>query len=134
MSGSIEVNGTLGSDDGIEVYVNGWRVHEHRIDRGVAPDQERVRIPLAPGRNALVCKVVNTGGVGGFYHREDHDASRIHRDSLALALPERMTDAGARDRARVSWRSTCPAPSPLPAPGTKALPPLPLTAPISSSS
>ena len=60
---------SLGSDDGIVVYLNGAKVYERRIDRAVAADQERVTLSLRPGANVLLCKIVNTGGPGGFFHR-----------------------------------------------------------------
>ena len=58
--GTIDVS--LGSDDGIQVFVNGAMVHERRIERSVGPDQERVTVPLVAGKNSLVCKVVEANG------------------------------------------------------------------------
>ena len=94
----------LGSDDGLQVYRNGELVHENRIDRGVAPDQDELLIDLVPGRNTLVCKVVNTGAAAGFYHRavagEDEHPSEI----IALLLPGEALDEAGRTRARDAVR------------------------------
>ncbi|MCE2884311.1 MAG: PSD1 and planctomycete cytochrome C domain-containing protein [Planctomycetaceae bacterium] len=70
---------SFGSDDGIQVYLNGKLVHENRTARAVAPDQERISVELVPGENFLVCKVVNTGGQAGFYAR--------HVPPAELAMP-----------------------------------------------
>ena len=100
--GTLEVS--LGSDDGIQVFVNGTMVHERRIDRAVAPDQERVAVPLVAGKNSLVCKVVNTGGQGGFYHRELPRASDIAPALLAIALPAGSAGVADESSARDAWR------------------------------
>lgn len=77
---------SLGSDDGLRVYASTVQVFANEVDRGVAPDQDRVdNIPLHRGLNALVLKVANTGGVGAVY-------SRILREppaSADSASPER---------------------------------------------
>lgn len=59
----------LGSDDGIDVYLNGQLVHANHVARAAAPDQDRTTLPLRAGANTLVCKVTNTGGLGGFAYR-----------------------------------------------------------------
>lgn len=95
----------LGSDDGIVVYLNGAQVHEHRVDRPVAPNQEAVTLHLQPGRNTLVCKVVNTGGPGGFFHRAERGADCMARDGVALALPAESVTAPSMMRANDAYRA-----------------------------
>lgn len=60
---------TFGSDDGLDVYVNGTLVHANHVARAAAVDQDRVTLPLRAGANTVVCKVTNTGGLGGFAYR-----------------------------------------------------------------
>lgn len=60
---------SLGSDDGIRVWINGAEVLSKKIGRGAAPDQEKVELPLKKGRNALLMKIVNGGGASGFYFK-----------------------------------------------------------------
>ena len=103
VAGALELS--LGSDDGLQVFVNGTLVHERRVDRSVAPDQERVTVPLAPGANAIVCKVVNTGGQGGFYHRELDRPGVLARDAVALAMPAGTVSPEAEAAARDAWRA-----------------------------
>ncbi len=97
---------SLGSDDGIVVFLNGNQVHEHRIDRGVAPNQEAVTLHLQPGRNTLVCKVVNTGGPGGFFHRADRAARCMGPAAVALTLPQDAVSAASTARGVDAWRAT----------------------------
>ncbi len=95
---------SLGSDDGLQVYLNGKLVHEARTARAVAPDQERISIDLVPGENFLVCKVVNTGGQAGFYHRADRAANIFAPEMLALVAGDGHVRAEASDAARNAWR------------------------------
>ena len=97
---------SLGSDDGLQVFVNGTRVFEHRIDRGVQPNQDRVQVPLQPGRNTLVCKVVNTGGPGGFFHRADRAATCMARPAVALVLPAEAVSPASATAATEAWRAS----------------------------
>jgi hypothetical protein len=59
---------SLGSDDGIKVWVNGRSVLSKKVGRNVAAaGQENVTIQLAAGPNELLMKIVNGGGATGFY-------------------------------------------------------------------
>ncbi|MFM7051941.1 MAG: PSD1 and planctomycete cytochrome C domain-containing protein [Planctomycetota bacterium] len=96
---------SLGSDDGIVVYLNGRKVHENRTARAVAPDQDRITLDLAPGENFLVCKVVNTGGQSGFYARHVAAADAIDRATVAAIPPDAAVRAEAIEAARNAWRT-----------------------------
>ena len=59
---------SLGSDDGIKLWVNGRSQLSKKVARDTAKaGQEHVTIQLAPGRNELLMKIVNSGGKTGFY-------------------------------------------------------------------
>lgn len=58
---------SLGSDDGIKVYLNGELKLNRDISRGPAPDQEILSLELNQGRNDLLLKIMNFGGATGFY-------------------------------------------------------------------
>jgi hypothetical protein len=60
---------SLGSDDGFVLFVNGNEVARRKIERGVMPDQDKAELPLKPGANVVVLKIVNTGGESGYYFR-----------------------------------------------------------------
>jgi hypothetical protein len=95
---------SMGSDDGLQVYLNGRLVHEARVDRGVAPDQEQVAFDLPAGPSTLVCKFINTGGDGGMYHRELIPDDQLYGDAVAMSLPADVPTEALRDRAGVAWR------------------------------
>jgi len=58
---------SLGSDDGLEVWLNGKKLYSHDIGRGVKPDQERVDLPLKAGANEFLMKIHNKARDYGFY-------------------------------------------------------------------
>ena len=60
---------SLGSDDGVKVRLNGEQVLAKNVKRGAEPDQEQAQLRLQQGENQLLLKIVNTGGIGGFYFR-----------------------------------------------------------------
>ncbi len=64
-----ELEVSLGSDDGFDLFVNGKSVSSKQAPRGAAADQDRATITLQPGRNTIVLKVINTGGQAGFYFK-----------------------------------------------------------------
>jgi hypothetical protein len=53
---------SLGSDDGIAVWLNGKRILLNNTVRGASPDQDRVDLALKPGKNELLLKIANVGG------------------------------------------------------------------------
>lgn len=58
---------SLGSDDSIQVWINGRRIHNNKTSRGFAPDQDFVGLPLKKGINHLLLKISNGNGGYGFY-------------------------------------------------------------------
>ena len=59
----------VGSDDGIELWLNGERVHEHDARRGYRPDSDEISVRLKPGINRLLVKLSQaTGGWGWGVH------------------------------------------------------------------
>ena len=60
---------SLGSDDGIKVFLNGEAVLSSNVGRAAAPDQEKVILKLKKGRNILLLKIHNGVGPSGFYFK-----------------------------------------------------------------
>ena len=59
---------SLGSDDGVKLWVNGREVLSKKVNRtAAAKDQERTTIQIGSGRNELLMKIVNAEGPSGFY-------------------------------------------------------------------
>jgi alpha-galactosidase len=62
---------SLGSDDGIKVWLNGTEILANNIDRGTAPDQEKIDLVLKKGENKFLMKINNNQGGFGYYFRLD---------------------------------------------------------------
>jgi Protein of unknown function (DUF1549)/Planctomycete cytochrome C len=94
---------SLGSDDGIRVYVNGKQAYARDADRAVGPDQELIEIGLEPGMNSLVLKIANTGGAGGVYHRV-RERPELYEGALAAAIaPPTARPARLAERMNELW-------------------------------
>lgn len=94
----------LGSDDGLELLLDGQTVYERRVERGLSQSDDVAEVDLPAGRHLLLHKVVNTGGQAGFYQRLSEPEGVDALELLALALPERARPA-ADGRQRELWRT-----------------------------
>ncbi|HJP00622.1 MAG TPA: PSD1 and planctomycete cytochrome C domain-containing protein [Planctomycetota bacterium] len=81
---------SLGSDDTIQVWLNGESVLAHEVGRGAKADQEFVDLDLRAGENRFLMKVCNGGGASGFYFK-----------LLGSALPEGVIAALALEDAQL---------------------------------
>lgn len=61
-----EVRLEVGSDDAVQVWLNGRLVHAARETRAHTPFQDRVRVTLDAGWNTVMLKVVQAGGEWAF--------------------------------------------------------------------
>ncbi len=98
---------SIGSDDGVQVFLNGEMVFENRIDRGAKADQEFIDLDLNAGLNTMVMKIINTGGTGGMYWSARPPEDELN-DSLIWALtPPRTLTNGVEalaDTLSNDWR------------------------------
>jgi lysophospholipase L1-like esterase len=53
---------SMGSDDGLAVFLAGRRVFAHDVLRGLRRGEDEVEVPLVAGRNELLFKVTQAGG------------------------------------------------------------------------
>ncbi len=83
-----DVTISLGSDDGIKVYLNNKLLLNKLVNRGVAADQEILELPLKKGENHLLIKVLNFGGASGYY---------FALKSEIQALPEAVYNIATND-------------------------------------
>lgn len=65
----MELPVSLGSDDGLVVWLNGTKLLSQDIDRACAPDQARLTLKLKKGKNDLLLKVTQGGGDWAFYFK-----------------------------------------------------------------
>lgn len=77
-----------GSDDGLAVWVNGRRVWNNPVARGVTPDEDRVPIHLKAGWNRLLLKVDQGGRGWGLQARlSDPDKHQLKNVRVQAAPP-----------------------------------------------
>jgi hypothetical protein len=101
---------SLGSDDGLRIFLGGREAFAKRVDRGLTADADRTTLTVPRGRHTVVFKIVNTGGQGGFYWRELERAHELDHDLVAALLPTELVagaDAprGRAERLRTAWRT-----------------------------
>jgi hypothetical protein len=110
---------SLGSDDGVKVWLNGALVHANKIHRGSAPGQDRVPVTLKPGRNEFLLKVCNDDGGWGF-HFDLEDGQGNPKPGVRYEVGPaviRPRDARlrvlsvTRSSARFTWKSDRPSAS-----------------------
>ncbi|UCH62511.1 MAG: beta-N-acetylhexosaminidase [Fidelibacterota bacterium] len=61
-----EVRITLGSNDGIEVFVNGLLVHRNHMMRSLTLDEDELLIPVKAGKNHVMLQIDQGNGDWGF--------------------------------------------------------------------
>ena len=58
---------SLGSDDGVKVWVNDRLIFSRHVHRAIAPAQDVIALPLVKGRNKILIKIENGYGPWGFF-------------------------------------------------------------------
>ncbi len=81
----MEATLALGSDDGVVVWLNGEKVHRHKVGRPYASKQDRVPVRLKKGVNKLLIKVSQGGGDWGLgVHVETPDGRPLTQVNARL--------------------------------------------------
>ena len=83
---------SLGSDDGIQVWLNGKKLLAKDVARGVAADQDKLRLRLREGENKLLIKVNNGGGGYAYYFKPLYDVKQY-----AVEFASAIADASKKD-------------------------------------
>ncbi|MEE3001559.1 MAG: PSD1 and planctomycete cytochrome C domain-containing protein [Planctomycetota bacterium] len=99
---------SLGSDDGLDVILNGNRVHENNTPRGAAPDQDTVDLLLDAGANELMLRIDNYGGACGFYYRpiQEGSGSMTPEMSRLLAMDPASRTEEQQEKLKHNWLRT----------------------------
>ncbi|HEU4418431.1 MAG TPA: PSD1 and planctomycete cytochrome C domain-containing protein [Planctomycetota bacterium] len=105
-SSAREASVSLGSDDGFQLYLNGARQAERRVDRSLEADQDTATIQLPAGPSLLVLKVVNAGGDAGFALRHVTRERELSGDLRLMLLPPAVQDKTLLERAALAFRET----------------------------
>lgn len=77
----------VGSNDGVKIWLNGKKVHEHHLSRWLELDHDYVPIDLLPGQNNLLLKIdEGTGDFGMAVRLLDYDSTlaQIRKNKTAL--------------------------------------------------
>ena len=102
---------SLGSDDGIKVFLNGEQILANNVGRGAAPDQEKLTLKLKAGKNILLLKIHNAGGASGFYYKPGIGEAILPSIELSQDFPagSYVLQVSAKTReegiAKVQWGS-----------------------------
>jgi len=73
----------VGSDDGIEVWLNGKKIHSNNVPRGVGGGRDKLTLDLQKGGNELLMKIYNISGGHGFYFAS---SSERQYDAIGASL------------------------------------------------
>ncbi len=95
---------SLGSDDGLRLFLDGRMLYENRVDRSLAPDQDAFTLELPAGTHVLVGQVINTGGEAGFFWRDSPPADELGGALLLGLLPGAALEGKRAERLRDAWR------------------------------
>ena len=55
----------IGSDDQVACWLDDQKIHANKVNRGLAPDQDLVKVKLAKGTSRILVKVLNDSGPWG---------------------------------------------------------------------
>lgn len=73
----------LGTDDGVRAWINGEKVHENIVDRGITLDEDQAPVHLKNGGNEILLEILQNAGGAGF-------CARLTRpDGLPLAFEQK---------------------------------------------
>ena len=87
VTNEMELPISLGSDDGIKVFLNGQIVLAKNIGRGAAPDQDQMVLKLKKGKNTILLKIHNGGGPSGFYFKSGFGQSELPGFTWSKKIP-----------------------------------------------
>jgi putative membrane-bound dehydrogenase-like protein len=80
---------TCGSDDGIQVWLNGNKIHSNDIDRAPRPDLDKVPVALQAGTNVMLFKINNHGDGSGIEARLRSRPAEFEIDEL-VAMTDKL--------------------------------------------
>jgi hypothetical protein len=98
----------LGSNDGIQVWLNNQRVFANDVARAAKADQDQIVVQLSPGENELLLKINNREGGHGFFFRADPEPVTKYAVPFVAAIADHTQkdfDVGLAidDKADTGW-------------------------------
>ncbi len=80
----MNVQATLGSNDGIQLFINGQKLFSRKIKRSLVIDEEDISIPLEKGENHILLKIDQNKGEWGFSFRLPDLEVRNHKHKYRI--------------------------------------------------
>jgi hypothetical protein len=74
-----KVKATFGSNDGIQIFLNGQRIYKNFTKRSLIADEDEVTLDLKEGSNDLLLKIDQNKGAWGFSFRLPAENVRNHK-------------------------------------------------------
>jgi len=95
----------FGSNDGIEIWLNGRKLLSNNIGRRAAPNQERVTLDFVKGPNHLLLKIFNHSSRSGFYFSLQHDPCEVLWRRIEKDFPDqaKMMSGDIGDGGPLAW-------------------------------
>jgi hexosaminidase len=78
------VRATFGSNDGIQIILNGKKILEKEAKRSLIPDEDEVQLDLEKGKNDLLLKIDQNKGAWGFSFRLPDVNIRHHKQKYKI--------------------------------------------------
>ncbi|MBI4660852.1 MAG: PSD1 domain-containing protein [Verrucomicrobia bacterium] len=103
---------SLGSNDGIKVWLDREEKLSHRVNRDAAPDQETLSFLVQPGEHSLLVKISNFGGPSAFYFKTTR-AGLPEAAESGLRKPADKRSGAERDAIVRFYESVAPELKPL---------------------
>lgn len=91
MNAPAKVLMSVGSDDGIKIFLNGSLVYKNWIEKGTTPEDDVVVLNLKKGSNQILVKIQNTGNEWSFNMR------KLGKDLLGKHLIESAGNGNLKD-------------------------------------
>ena len=79
-----EVRATFGSNDGIQIFLNGNKIYQNLVMRSLIIDEDEVILPLIKGKNHLMLKIDQNNGDWGFSFRLPDEKIRNHKHKFRI--------------------------------------------------
>jgi len=83
----VSITAGLGSNDGLELWLNGRKILSNNVYRQVVPNDDQVVLDLAAGRNELLLKVFNGAGTSAFCFSVPGQAGRLLWERIEKDFP-----------------------------------------------
>ena len=81
----------FGSNDGMEIWLNGRKLLSNNVGRTAAPNQEKVRLDFVKGPNGLLLKIFNRSSGSGFYFSLQHDPCEALWRRIQKDFPDQVS-------------------------------------------